>query len=711
MHQEDSDGDSAGDTCDSCDVIIDPASLSTTFGELSQFSAAVSGTCNTPCYKWDVVSSVGSIINSEGLYTAGNGVGLDRVVLTDTCNQNISHTAYVKIIVNEPLWGRTCGSFDDDEHAYDIQHTFDGGYIVAGRTESFGAGSSDMLVLKLDPGGTVSWQKTYGGNYFEYAKSIQQTKDGGYIVGGRTTSFGAGSTDIWILKLDQDGNVTWQKTYGGDSTDYANAIQQTTDGGFIVVGSTFSFGAGSSDILVLKLDSNGYATWQNVYGGIYIDRGESVQQTLDGGYIVAGWSTDADPHSPAECIQILKLDNSGNIIWKKSNTLSYFNAAYSILQTTDEGYIVAGGNDNDLFVLKLDASGDAIWEKNYGSSYSDLAFSIQQTADGGYIVAGYTEIDFYHSDLWILSIDENGDVLWQKTYGGSNDDVGYSIQHTLNGGYIVAGESRSLGSGGSTKDLLLLKLDCFGEIPGCDIIENSDVAIYTPSGSIRDSTVTFSPTSANYTDTNIIPGIPSVNVNVICEGFQNDSENDGIVNDCDKCPKHYNPNQEDVDEDAIGDICDNCPDGFNPDQTDSDSDCLGDLCDEFPEIYDPTQPDSDSDEVGDACDNCPEVSNSDQLDSYPPQGNNVGDACDCEGNFNCAADQDVDGSDASLFKTDFGRSGFNNPCEFGDQCNGDFECDGDVDGTDAALFKSDFGRSGFNNPCPVCTQGDWCLYP
>ena len=191
-----------------------------------------------------------------------------------------------------------------------------------------------------------------------------------------------------------------------------------------------------------------------------------------------------------------------------------------------------------------------------------------------------------------------------------------------------------------------------------------------------------------------------------------DTDGDGIPDDEDNCPMEDNPDQENEDGDGMGDACDtctdtdgdgfgnpvfpvntctvdNCPSVVNPDQAEGDGDCIGNACDPEPEAYDPSAP-----------------------DSYPPQGNDIGDACDCEGNFNCAADQDVDGSDASIFKADFGRNSMSERCDAGDPCNGNFDCDFDVDGSDASLFKSDFGRSTFSNPCPLCPSGiEWCVYP
>jgi hypothetical protein len=186
-----------------------------------------------------------------------------------------------------------------------------------------------------------------------------------------------------------------------------------------------------------------------------------------------------------------------------------------------------------------------------------------------------------------------------------------------------------------------------------------------------------------------------------------DYDLDGVSDICDNCPDDDNPLQEDIDGDELGDVCDDC--------SDTDGDGYGNpgfpnSCDEdnCPEIANPSQDDTDEDDLGDACDNCPEISNPDQEDTYPPQGNGIGDACDCECDFTCNGN--VDAEDVTMFLWDFGRSEFNNPCINGHQCYGDFSCDGDVDSDDVIMFLQDFGRSPFNNPCPTCVAGDWCVY-
>jgi len=366
-------------------------------------------------------------------------------------------------------WARIYGGSKDDQASF-IQQTQDGGYIVVGWTWSYGAGKSDIWVLKLDSNGNKLWDKTYGGSGGDGANSIQQTQDGGYIVAGWTWSFGG---DIRVLKLDSNGNKLWDKTYGGSGGDNANSIQQTKDGGYIVAGWAESYGAGGEGgeyIWVLKLDSNGNKLWGKTYGGSKWDQANSIQQTQDGGYIVAGWTESYAPGTAD--ILVLKLDSNGNKLWDKTYGGSINDEANSIQQTQDGGYIVAGwtwsygAGGEDIWVLKLDSNGNKLWDKTYGGRDLDGAYSIQQTQDGGYIVAGWTRsYGAGESDIWVLKLDSNGNKLWDKTYGGSKWDQANSIQQTQDGGYIVAGGTKSYGAG--LGDIWVLKLDSDGNCNGC----------------------------------------------------------------------------------------------------------------------------------------------------------------------------------------------------------------------------------------------------
>jgi len=209
---------------------------------------------------------------------AGNtrsfGVGGDIFLIKTDANGNVQ-------------WAKTYGGTSHD-WAYSVQQTSDGGYIVLGFTYSFGADSGDIILIKTDANGNIMWAKTYGGMKEDRAYSFQQTSDGGYIVAGWTKSFGAGWYDVLLIKTDANGNLSWAKTYGGTDIDWASSVQQTSDGGYIVAGGTYSFGAGGGDIFLIKTDANGNRSWAKTYGRTGSDFTSSVQQASDGGYIVAG---------------------------------------------------------------------------------------------------------------------------------------------------------------------------------------------------------------------------------------------------------------------------------------------------------------------------------------------------------------------------------------------------------------------------------------
>ena len=328
-----------------------------------------------------------------------------------------------------------------------------------------------LFILVLFPVSVFasSWAKSYGGPDLEVTSSIQQTSDGGFIVAGHEDLYGISEGNVaWMLKLNSTGNVAWNKFY--DHALYgagAYSIQQTLDGGFIVAGYTIVYDPvyPYTDCLVLKLNANGNITWQKTYDGSLWDEAHSVQQTSDGGFIVAG-QTD---YNHSRSIWVLRLDANGNDIWQKAwggdiFGGSIYGGAYSIQQTLDGGFIVAGWAIDDIWVLKLNANGNVTWQKTYGGSgTAEVARSIQQTTDGGYIVAGYT--DSYGAgrfDMWVLKLNANGNVTWQKTYGGPGTEAAYSIQQTTDSGYIVAGYTDSYGAGSS--DMWVLKLNANGNV-------------------------------------------------------------------------------------------------------------------------------------------------------------------------------------------------------------------------------------------------------
>jgi hypothetical protein len=377
-------------------------------------------------------------------------------------------------------FAKTYGGTSDDVPRF-VRQTSDGGYIVVGETSSFGAGSYDIFLIKTDAYGNLQWAKAYGGASYDYAYSVQQTSDGGYIVAGATDSFGEGWYDIFLIKTDAYGNLQWAKAYGGASYDYAYSVQQTSDGGYILMGGTWSFGAGSFDIFLIKTDENGNIQWAKTYGGTREDYGFSFQQTSDGGYILAGETVSFG--AGLSDIFLIKTDANGNVQWAKTYGGTSDDLPRFVRQTSDGGYIVVGetysfgAGYSDIFLIKTDANGNVQWAKTYGGTDYDLAFSVQQTSDGGYIAAGYTRyVDIFSSYyVFLFKTDANGNVSWAKIYGGGIIDGTFSFQRTSDNGYIVAGWTYSFGAG--SFDIFLIKTDANGNIGSCSIVQSVSPAV------------------------------------------------------------------------------------------------------------------------------------------------------------------------------------------------------------------------------------------
>jgi uncharacterized delta-60 repeat protein len=380
-------------------------------------------------------------------------------------------------------WQKCLGGTSTD-NATSIQSTPDGGYILAGTTYSIDGdvtgnhGQYDTWVVKISSTGSLQWQKALGGSDSEYAQSIQPTADGGYIVAGYTLSTDEdvtgnhGNEDAWVVKISNSGSLQWQKTLGGTSGDFAESIQPTPDGGYIMAGWTESNDGdvtgnhGYYDAWVVKLNSTGSLQWQKALGGTYSEDVTSIQLTPDGGYIVAGMasSTDGDVtgnHGGGD-VWVVKLSSTGSLLWQKALGGSAEDRPSNIQPTLDGGYIVAGytsSNDGDVtgnhgshdaWVVKLTSTGSVQWQKALGGTDWDEATSIQPTPDGGFIVAGYTlstngDVTGNHGggDVWVVKLSSTGSLQWQKALGGTYSDDAYSIQTTSDGGYIMAGTTGS----------------------------------------------------------------------------------------------------------------------------------------------------------------------------------------------------------------------------------------------------------------------------
>jgi len=326
----------------------------------------------------------------------------------------------------------------------------------------------------------IEWERTYGGNRSEMAYSVQHTNDGGYIFAGETMSFNADSNDAYLVKTDSIGNQNWYRLFGGIDFDEAYSVQQTPGGGYIIAGWTKSFGIGSSNMYLIRTDSIGDTLWTRTYGGSYVNCARSVQQTYDGGYVIAGYTCP----NINELIEmyLVKVNGFGDTLWTRSYLGTDDRAAYSVKQTPDGGYILTGFNpfyggvQYDIYLIRTDSIGDTLWTRIYGGTDHDRAYEVQPTTDGGYIVGGWTEsFGSGPSDIYVIRTDSVGDTLWTRTYGGAVGEVAYSIKQTPDGGYIIAGGTSSFGS--QNGDLYLVRIDAQGDTMWTLVYGVSDVGI------------------------------------------------------------------------------------------------------------------------------------------------------------------------------------------------------------------------------------------
>ncbi len=358
-------------------------------------------------------------------------------------------------------WTRTFGGSGIDD-GYSVQQTSDGGFIIAGRTTSYGSGYYDVYLIKTDSIGDTLWTKTFGGSGFDTGYSIRQTSDNGYILAGFTESYGLGSADVYLIKTNAMGDTVWTRTFGGSGFDVGYYVQQTSDNGYIIIGYNGSYGPVGFNVYLIKTDSIGDTLWTRAVQGSI---GYCIQQTSDGGYIITG-ENDSD-------VYIVKTDSLGNSLWAKTYGDSEYDCGRSVQQTTDNGYIITGltrppggyESESSVYLIKTNALGGTLWTKKIGQvDGSSAGESVQQTNDGGYIITGST-YPYGITGSWgvyLIKTDSAGDTIWTRTFGGHSGDKGNSVHQTTDGGYIITGTIYQEGD----PNIYLIKTDDNGNIMG-----------------------------------------------------------------------------------------------------------------------------------------------------------------------------------------------------------------------------------------------------
>jgi hypothetical protein len=341
------------------------------------------------------------------------------------------------------------GGIDDEEGRW-MEQTADSGFIMTGSTLTYSNGSSDIWLVKADANGNQQWQKSKGGTGFDFANMVKVTSDGGYIIAGFTSSYGAGNNDGWLVKTDANGNTQWTQTFGNSGVQEFEAVVQTADGGYACVGINYSNGTGYYDIYLVKTNSSGVMQWSKNLGGGSYEIGNSIQIAPDGGYIIAGQSYSYDATS---AFYLLKTDASGNEQWHKTFASGHLCEAHYVQNVPGGGYILCGDADttydflgeSDMWIIRTDANGDSLWAHAYGGTKKDGGKTIEPTSDGGYFAAGITRsYGLADPNYYAVKIDSSGVVEWVQNFGTGYHDHAYRGIETSDGGYALFGFYRNL---------------------------------------------------------------------------------------------------------------------------------------------------------------------------------------------------------------------------------------------------------------------------
>jgi len=367
--------------------------------------------------------------------------------------------AVLQAQVPDTAWTKTFGGVNPDA-GLSVQQTADCGYIITGWTHSYSAGAADVYVIKTDGNGDTIWTRHYGGVLDDQGLAIQQTADSGYVIAGWTASFGANDRDVYLIRMDAYGDTLWTGICGNLGRDQGCAVVLIANGEFVVAGSYDWWS--QEDAALMRVASGGWPIWWHRYGGSEFDIGYAVQATSDGGYIVAGETRSFGPGTPDNPnLYLIKTNFAGDTTWTKVHGRLQSEIGYAVEETSTQGYIIAGTcadtlNGSCILLLKTDEHGDTIWVRKYWGLGQANGYAVVETADQGYLVAGES-----NSDMYLIKVNQSGDSLWAQALGDSGYDEGRAIERTMDDGFIIVG---STWSAANDRDVWLVKIepDTFG---------------------------------------------------------------------------------------------------------------------------------------------------------------------------------------------------------------------------------------------------------
>jgi hypothetical protein len=406
-------------------------------------------------------NTYGGVTGYSIIQTADNGYALAGCAYTN--DDYYTHGYMVKIGANGAMqWNKTIGENNTQQYCYSVASTSDGGYILAGYSDSNIDGKSAIYLVKTSADGTIQWNRTYAGEESRYGYSVVEAASGGYVVGGHAYTYNTADNqcDYFLLKTTSDGTIEWNNTYNNANYDRARLMVPSSDGGYAIVGYSMNEDDEYYKTFLVKTLSNGTLDWSQTYGGPSRQYAYSAVATNDGGYAVAGYIRPSVTYN--SYVYLIKTSADGSHSWSKTYDCGIESSrGYSVIQTSDGGYAITGVAESMATLLKVDANGTLQWSKTFNLGSETYGYSVQQTSDGGYAIAGYARdetVDDYTNDVCLIKTDKNGALQWNKTYGGSGNQMAYSMILTSNGEYVIAGSAQTEDS----TSAMLLKVDANG---------------------------------------------------------------------------------------------------------------------------------------------------------------------------------------------------------------------------------------------------------